>query len=599
LGLPYDAILVGFYFDYDATQILRDLPQSRTERLLLPAEQKPSLWTNWKDYRLQYVPGQFFSVARVQRDPEKGNLITKPRSVRTINDVKGIFQEPFVRVVDNWKIATRDELELLRQFKATRSEFEKITPEIQRYCETECRLLAAIMTQFRQACEEPNLPVAMRPSKYRGAGYVAARMLQSRKFPPRKPNKRSPKQEIQRPLSPEMEEVARGAYYSGHFEISRTGYIGEHIFFYDCNSAYPAKLQHLPCPVHTQWRSVGCPTNSLFAAELLFQHPADSIWCGFPFRTENGYVRYPQNGSGIYWSPEIEAAAALGAKIEFRRVWEAVQCCDCRWFDWVEALYNYRLQLGSTTKGLPIKLGLNAITGKLSQRIGGAPWHNRALAGLLTSMVRADLIRALAADPSAVVMLATDGLYSTRPLPSLNLGTALGEWKLKELPDMFIVQSGFYWFPGASVIAAPHKTRGISRSIVAEHADRFLTAWREFLRPYRCEHLPLVHSENVPRVPIPTQIFVGLKLAQEFRRKGMNEPPLAGSWQGQWWSQSFDWSNWRTEVGICDGGAVRHHPITGSVTDRSTPYDPTLHTALDTQALLLEAMPDCIEIVDK
>jgi hypothetical protein len=165
LSLPNEAILVGFYFDYDATQILRDLPQNRIERLLLPAEQKLSLWTDWKEYRLQYVPGQFLGVARLLRDPETRKVLTKPRSVRTINDVKGIFQEPFVRVVDNWEVATPDELELLREFKATRSEFEKITPEIQRYCETECRLLAAIMTQFRQACEEPNLPVAMRPSK--------------------------------------------------------------------------------------------------------------------------------------------------------------------------------------------------------------------------------------------------------------------------------------------------------------------------------------------------------------------------------------------------------------------------------------------------
>jgi hypothetical protein len=206
-------------------------------------------------------------------------------------------------------------------------------------------------------------------------------------------------------------------------------------------------------------------------------------------------------------------------------------------------------------------------------------------------MVRADLIRAIAADPSAVVMLATDGVYSTRPLPPLKLGTALGEWKLKEFPDMFIVQSGFYWFPGASGIAAPHKTRGISRSIVAEHAARFLTAWGEFLHPYQRKRLPLVHAENVPHVPIPTEIFIGLKLAQQLRNGGMNGPPAAGSWQRQWWNHSFDWSNWRSELGICGGGAVHHHPMTGSITDRSTPYDPALHTALNMQTLLLGQCP--------
>jgi hypothetical protein len=189
-------------------------------------------------------------------------------------------------------------------------------------------------------------------------------------------------------------------------------------------------------------------------------------------------------------------------------------------------------------------------------------------------MVRATLIRAIADDPSAVVMAATDGLFSTRPLPSLKIGAGLGEWKVRALPDLFIVQSGFYWFPSAPPNIAPHKTRGISRSIVSEHADRFLTVWREFLRPYECKHLPPVHAKDLPHVPIPIDAFIGLKLAQQLRNSGMNDPPPAGSWQRQWWNQSFDWSKWRSEIGMCHGASVLHDPITGSIADRSTPYDP-------------------------
>jgi hypothetical protein len=49
-------------------------------------------------------------------------------------------------------------------------------------------------------------------------------------------------------------------------------------------------------------------------------------------------------------------------------------------------------------------------------------------------------------DPEAVAMIATDAVFSTRPL-KLNLGNALGQWEEKLWPDLFIAQPGVYFSP--------------------------------------------------------------------------------------------------------------------------------------------------------
>jgi hypothetical protein len=595
LGLPKNAILVGFCFDYDTTMILRDLDCAehrwKIERLL--ANRDHHSWTYWKSYGLQYVPTQFLMVTRLHENPIGGKPLTVPVECRTIDDARGTFQEPFIKIVEKWDVATKDELEMLRQFKAERKHFTSITREIAEYNELECRLFATLMTKHREVCNHPDLPVKVSPERYRGAGYYGASMLKSAKFPKRKEHAT---------ISPAMENGILEAFFAGRTEISRTGYIGREVHFYDCNSAYPDKYRHLPCPVHTRWKAVKKPApGSLYLADLSFVHPTDNIWCAFPFRTgegeKKGFIHYPIEGSGTYWSPEIEAAPLLGAKTKIHRAWQAEQCCDCRWFDWVEPVYDYRVQQGDTAKGYPIKLGLAAINGKFMQGVGAAPWLNLILSGLTMSMTRAELVKAIAsaANPMDVVMTATDGIYSTAELPALEIGTKLGQWKLKQLPDMFIVQPGFYWSPGELV--KTYKTRGISRSIVAEHDHEFIGRWLPFLQHYKPfdEYIP---SGAAPRVSIPHNVFIGLKLGQELKKTMKDKAPPAGSWHEIDWHQSFDWSVQRDDLGIRVDEAIRHFPIKGDVTKRSAPFDRKLHDQLSRTALMLQAMPDHVRVVE-
>jgi hypothetical protein len=405
--------------------------------------------------------------------------------------------------------------------------------------------------------------------------------------------------------SPELQQMTLEAYYGGRNEVSRTGYIGAKTFAYDINSAYPAAIKKLPCALHTRWCEMSPPevqrlqrdlkarrlVRDLFIADLAFEQSDDSIWGAFPFRTKDGFIRYPLNGSGVYWSPEVVAAANAGVKLQLHKGYIAQTFCDCRTFDWIEPLYRYRLDVGDHAKGYPIKLGLAALNGKFSQRVGAAPWHDRIASGLLMSIVRAQVFEAAASVPWDVMMIATDAIYSTRPLPRLQRTDNLGDWKLKELPDFFVVQSGFYWSPHN--VEAIFKSRGIRRSIVAKHAPDFIREWKRFINEFTEDDK--IFASSAPVVPIPVDIFIALRLALELRKRDV--AIMRGSWQTELWRQSFRWDKQR-EGARRIGDFLVHFPIKGKTSDRSTCYDPELLTEFTGQALLLSAMPDFVKVVE-
>lgn len=258
---------------------------------------------------------------------------------------------------------------------------------------------------------------------------------------------------------------------ASRFEVSLIGPIGGPVFECDLNSAYPAAIAELPCPLHTQWehkpRARRLPESGLYLAKITCTHPAGP-WRGLPFR-RNGGLFWPVQGTGWYWSCEIAATRRRLSTnvIAVRDLWIARCECNCRPFDWVPALYDERRRIGSATRGYPLKLGVNSLYGKTAQRTGRGPYHDAVAVGLVTATTRARLIEAIGQDPKAVIMLATDAVFSTRPL-SLDTGETLGQWEEKVWSDLFIAQSGVYWSP--SDAKASVKSRGAPRSVIGASA---------------------------------------------------------------------------------------------------------------------------------
>lgn len=568
LSLPKDAIYVGYYFNYDATMILRDLPEDRIQRLFAPRAYGDarghgrSNMTWWGRYAIDYVPRQSFTVARLNR----GTLKIVPNSSRTINEVGGFFQSAYVKALSDWSETLSLDKRVFDKIvagKERRESFDQLDKAEREYCRLECETLAALMEKFRETC----MDAAIVPQKWRGAGWLASAL--HTKYKTAKPEKEG----VLRPAA--LEKMSLDAYYGGRFEVTRIGAIPGPVYEYDINSAYPAAMLHLPCPLHSRWRK-GKDIDQPGVYDVTFSHGTQNI-CNLPIRRK-GHLFWPSSGRGTYYHSEIQAATRAGTRIE--RVWDGRHCelrCTCQSFEWIQELYRFRRTIGKSTRGYPIKLGLNALYGKLAQREGAAPFRDRLAAGMITAWTRARLIDAYRQAPDDCIMLATDGIYMTAPL-DLDIGEDLGQWEHKEHPaGMFIVQPGIYW----SDTGTP-KTRGVPRARIVAYRDDFIREWSNWLR---------MPEQQPPEVVVEIPAFIGLRLALH-----RIDPQAAGKWLRLQKHISFNWQHKRDPIDyVIRGQTVVTKPYEGSPLLQSEPYSGD-QSMLYEQMLENEAMPDHYEM---
>lgn len=612
------AILVGFSFGYDVTMILRDLPSERRAHLLADKDQGDgkSRYTYWSGGRrshgfgIEYLKNNYFRVCRtILVRGRDGRTYPKsvPGSSRTIYETFGFFQSSFLKTIKAWEVGTADERAEIEANKAERGGVE-IDRRQRDYCAMECRFLAETMEKFRAVCLDP--AVNIKPRTWNGAGKLSsalhsqwdtmtAEMLASRLA------------SIPGLDTGRFIEAASAAYYGGRFEVTRIGAISGPVWEYDIHSAYPAAMRKLPCLVHGEWMEVAPavlktlnPERDIFVAPLRFAHSAKfaprpnggsggrANVCGFPVRQKSGRLFWPSQGGGVYWSCEIAAAQKLGAQVAYTGPgWLYGTPCRCRTFPHVAPLYEARKSLGADLRGYPIKLAINGLYGKLAQRIGHPRFANLIWAGLITAMTRAALSAAAAHDPEAVIMFATDGIFTTRPLP-LDLGEALGQWEAKEHGRLFIVQPGIYW--GAS----RPKMRGVPNSVLTRHVAEFENAWTDF-----CERDRSAHKGNAavlpPVVSVPIRLFTGIRIAQ-----ARGKPETAGRWTDS--PRNFDFS-WHAKRGRATWNArgiddhemhVWTFPAPGSPDLWSRPHggDPQLVLQLDDEKAELAEQPDVVDL---
>lgn len=588
--LPSDAILVGFAFGYDATMILRDLPPERIARLFSekPQGEGVSRYTYFEDFGIEYLPRNYLRVCRVKRSSVRlsdGRVVRAVQKVkgstRTIWEAFGFFQQSFIKALHSFEIG-RDHWAMLKRNKDARGEFKSITREIRRYCALECELLADLMSRFREVCHDSGI----RPVSWSGAGKIAAALHRE--------HHTITAAEIARHVPDGAIAAGKRAYYGGRFEITHTGRLPR-IWEYDLRSAYPAAARDLPCLEHGTWHKVGPAwfrttraRKALFVADVQFAHPIGTPLCGLPVRQKSRLL-WPREGCGTYWSVELRSAERLGAEITYRGGWRYQTNCQCHAFDWIDPLYQRRKVLGKLA-GVPIKLGLNSLYGKLAQRIGNPRYGNMIWAGLITAMTRARLNDAIALDPHAIVMLATDAVLSLRPL-ALPPGDELGQWEASEHPWMFVVQPGLYW--------SEHKprTRGVPESQFAPHRGRFERAWLRFCRYARIYGTP-EHAKDrrkrIPRVAVPLTLFTGLRLAH-----ARGKPRTSGVWAETRKEFAFDWIMKRQAAPtVWHGAALQTWPHDGGPDLVSEPHDgaPERANEYDLSRAELDEQPDHIDL---
>lgn len=592
---PPEPMLAGFSFGYDATQMLRQLPPDRLMNGGVDAETgeikrgtgifdegpipgETSI-TRWGDFGIEYIPNRKLWVCRqeafVRQDGRISQRMVKD-SGRTIWDCYRLFRRSFVDSLKAFDVG-REHWPALLAMKAKRRDFAAITPEIREYCELECRLLAELMERFRELTHGADL----RPNSWSGAGQLASYLHRKNATPI------APLVQFHTPRP--VWQMALRAFYGARFEITRIGRIKEPIYEYDQNSAYPSAMRNLPCVWHGQWHETdgaglaeATLRGQLFVADVTFNHSSDLALCGLPIRNPEGAIYWPRQGSGVYWSCELRAAKRLGASIKLRHGWVYQRRCECHTFNWIESLYVERKRMGIA--GEPVKLALNALNGKfMERRYGLGRYYNPIWGGLVTARTRAAMLDAARRDPAAIVMFATDAIYSTRPLP-LPISEELGDWKQELHPSLFIVRPGLYWSPEKL------RTAGLSASVFSEHVERFEREWK-FYRALLGDMIGEAH----PIVWVPISVFVGLRYAVT----GLNDAAQAGKWivenEGKGRAVSFGWWNKRANP-YWEGEAIATTPRDGGPDLESREFDPAQADDADRSRLIYEDQPDHLDL---
>jgi len=177
----------------------------------------------------------------------------------------------------------------------------------------------------------------------------------------------------------------------------------------------------------------------------------DTEWAPFPWRKQDGSIRYPREGVGWYWSTEIEAAITrFPEQIEILDTYQAEGLLEYPFRELIRESFNYRLELKKNghPSNVAVKLILNSLYGKFAQTVGTARFYSAIWAGLITAQTRAQLLQVLSPD---VVCMMTDSIWSTHPispekisLSNATHGSSLGTWEKQDETRLVLAEAGLY-----------------------------------------------------------------------------------------------------------------------------------------------------------
>lgn len=407
-------IAVCFGLNYDVNMLLGDLPRNRLEQLWETNE------TRWRGYSLEWVPRKWFRIRH--RDGRKVSIY----------ETFGFFQTSFINALKAWEYEPPREIEQGKQRRGSFTQSER--DAVIKYCIIECEMLADLMRDLRTSVNS----VGISPTSWSGAGALAAATL--RKFGVAEHHR----YDFRAPTDA-REMIAHG-YFGGRVELYQQGHFST-IHNYDVISAYPAYIQDLPS-LHGRWRKVRKFNPDCYGLWRVSWKGCKGPLTPFPVRHKKE-IYYPTSGDGIYHTAEVAAALDCGFPVTVHNGYKYTPDTDEKPFDFVPELFAERARLKAKGHAgqKALKLALNSLYGKLAQGEGYKGklprYQSYFWAGFITAGTRAQLIRAMATNPEAMVMCATDGIFSAEPL-DIDLGTGLGDWEHEQLTDMFAAQPGVY-----------------------------------------------------------------------------------------------------------------------------------------------------------
>lgn len=594
LSLPKDARKVVFAGEYDKTHWFKDLSDMAIHRLWRPELRDEG------DGPKPIFPRGGFAVNMLATRLSVRLRKVKSRT-QTIWDVFKFPSTSFVAALETFGVGTKKERRAIERMKKKRGKFRTIGEKERAYCQWETRLLAELAEKIELDLKEAGLTL----HDWFGSGSIASAMLQKSNAQAERAiifNRDTgvttfPNGKI---VPAPMLDAVRRAFFGGRFEISECGPIAN-LHRYDIANAYAYAESQLPCLKHGHWELVqGTHDHVLRAVRSaraacvhyeLADHPSietedvimrghvlelakmelegkapkvpssetlrvsKKAWGPFPFRLSDGAILFPVTSAGGWiWHPELLTAIAhpeLWPNIRVREAWVLRSRCKCPppFLEEIAGYYIQRLKWGKGGKGLMMKRGLAARSGKRSQGVGASPYQDLVTAGLINAFTRAQVLEGLARAPEPwnVVSVSTDGLLSRVPLrlaSPAKTGTEnaakmaskregerrypLGGWEHTHFPEGFhLIRPGMRFALGKNDMRTT-AARGLGIRVLHEARKHVLRAW-----------------EKAPKQPLDVErpaIFHGAKLTVSFSEEtGYRRSPLYGQWtKPEPWKVSYE-----------------------------------------------------------
>lgn len=253
------------------------------------------------------------------------------------------------------------------------------------------------------------------------------------------------------------------AFFGGRIEAAAVGEFKEPLYDYDINSAYPYAIANLP-----EWKPEDLKRvkgldkyNRIGMYFVEWDCPAGVNLYPFPYRSKTGNVFYPSKGRGWYMSPEVHAALlnwpgcvivkhgyvlqdTNGAGDGLHQLPAHKLCTTAK-----KMALMAKIRMAAKKEKLSyekaLKLLMNSCYGKTIQQVGSHKFLEALAASWITSTCRAIISRTVGKDEqNNVISVMTDGILTRKPL-TVNLGTNLGEFELKEFNHAIQFMPGVYY----------------------------------------------------------------------------------------------------------------------------------------------------------
>jgi hypothetical protein len=445
---PY-ALHVGYAFKYDANMIIAGLPERHIQRL-------------WKNGRctlqfddhyvwvLTWRPGKTFSVSR---RPKSSKRNSRTKISMTVYDFFSFFGMSFIKAMEQLlgDELTDDDREVIAHGKQARgNQSWDDFAEIRHYWEREIILMKRTFEKFRDVMCRAGFPL----KEWYGPGALANYINATRGI-----RTHLVGVQVTGELPPPVHEASKVAFSGGRFELFQAGRIKGPVYAIDINSAYPYALTKLPSFERGSWTHVTNPERvELFGFyRIKFRAPSASPFETRPmplfWRDNRGLISYPPILHGWYASPEAAIVKDIpGVEILEGWYWETES--EEKPWSFLQEMYETRMRLGKKNlMSMPFKLGPNSLYGKYAQTVG---WdqkkklppksHALPVAGWVTSYCRAMLWDVIRRDPSSVISVETDSVFTTTDPRTmrLSIGSGLGQWDFKVYDEVIYMQSGMY-----------------------------------------------------------------------------------------------------------------------------------------------------------